>query len=286
MALPTRAQRVLRSLRQAVPSGVVLGRRSAGNGPVEFIELDEIIGAQLDAISSVQGSILYRNATDWVALAPGTSGQVLITQGAAANPIWGSAGGANWWFDPPAAADFGTTVTEGSASLTAFVDDTDIGLSLTALPGGNDNLYAKLQAPPSFPFTITAHFVVTERDGLICGIVLRASGTGLRTVFGPDATGAKGALIIRQSTGTTFNNNVAVATEDLFQASGIWLRAVVTSGTDIVYEISGDGKNFITWQTNIAAAQVSGLDQIGFGVTRRGASSNACSIVCDHWTVA
>lgn len=286
MALPTRAQRVLRSLRQAVPSGVVLGRRSAGNGPVEFVPLDEIIGAQLDAISAVQGSILYRNASDWVALAPGTSGQALLTQGAAANPVWGSAGGAQWWFDPPAAADFGTTVTEGSASLTAFTDDTDIGLSLTALPGGNDNLYAKLQAPPSFPFTITAHFVVTQADSAICGIVLRASGTGLRTIFGPDAAGAKGALIIRRATVTTFNANLASATDDLFQTAGIWLRAIVTSATDIVYEISGDGKNFITWQINTANGQVSGLDQIGFGITLRGGTTRPISIVCDHWTVA
>jgi len=44
--------------------------------------------AIIDTISSTQGSILYRNATSWVALAPGTSGQFLKTQGAAANPIW------------------------------------------------------------------------------------------------------------------------------------------------------------------------------------------------------
>ena len=39
-------------------------------------------------ISSTQGSLLYRNATAWVALPPGTSGQILKTQGAAANPVW------------------------------------------------------------------------------------------------------------------------------------------------------------------------------------------------------
>jgi hypothetical protein len=36
----------------------------------------------------VQGDILYRSATGWTALAPGSSGQVLQTQGAAANPQW------------------------------------------------------------------------------------------------------------------------------------------------------------------------------------------------------
>jgi hypothetical protein len=40
------------------------------------------------AIGSTQGDILYRNASDWVVLAPGTSGYFLQTQGAAANPQW------------------------------------------------------------------------------------------------------------------------------------------------------------------------------------------------------
>lgn len=38
--------------------------------------------------SEAQGDILYRNATEWVNLAAGTSGRFLKTQGAAANPIW------------------------------------------------------------------------------------------------------------------------------------------------------------------------------------------------------
>lgn len=41
-----------------------------------------------NAASATQGSILYRNATTWVALAPGTSGQVLSSGGPAANPSW------------------------------------------------------------------------------------------------------------------------------------------------------------------------------------------------------
>lgn len=47
----------------------------------------------LDLISSTQGAILYRNATEWVELAPGADGQVLETHGAAANPVWASHGG-------------------------------------------------------------------------------------------------------------------------------------------------------------------------------------------------
>jgi len=49
------------------------------------------IQALLDGISSTQGTILYHNGTDWVALSPGTSGQFLKTNGAAANPAWAAA---------------------------------------------------------------------------------------------------------------------------------------------------------------------------------------------------
>lgn len=38
--------------------------------------------------SPVQGNIIYHNGTTWVALAPGTSGYYLKTQGASANPTW------------------------------------------------------------------------------------------------------------------------------------------------------------------------------------------------------
>jgi hypothetical protein len=40
---------------------------------------------------STQGAVLYRNATTWVMLAPGTSGQILTSGGAAANPSWAAA---------------------------------------------------------------------------------------------------------------------------------------------------------------------------------------------------
>jgi hypothetical protein len=46
--------------------------------------LDHIFG-------TTQGAVLYRSATAWVMLSPGTSGQFLATGGAAANPSWQNA---------------------------------------------------------------------------------------------------------------------------------------------------------------------------------------------------
>jgi hypothetical protein len=42
----------------------------------------------LDPGSEVQGNVLYYNGASWVLLAPGTSGYMLQTQGASANPQW------------------------------------------------------------------------------------------------------------------------------------------------------------------------------------------------------
>jgi hypothetical protein len=201
----------------------------------------------------------------------------------------GSAGGnIMWYWLPPAAADFPTTVTEGTATLTSFVDDSDLGLMLAAKPGAADNFYGKMRAAPAYPFTITAHFTVTAEinDTLIQGIVLRNSLTGLRTVFGADAAGGKGGIIIRRTTGVTFNANLQVTTEKCFPTTGLWLRVVATAEADISYQISGDGKNWIEWQANTANGQVAGMDQIGIGITTRGGTFHPGFINCDYWNVA
>lgn len=49
--------------------------------------------ALLDAVTTTQGSILFRGASEWQFLGPGTSGQFLETQGAGADPVWAAAGG-------------------------------------------------------------------------------------------------------------------------------------------------------------------------------------------------
>lgn len=50
------------------------------------------VAEALDKISATQGSVLYRGASTWQALAPGASGQFLKTNGASANPAWADVG--------------------------------------------------------------------------------------------------------------------------------------------------------------------------------------------------
>jgi hypothetical protein len=51
------------------------------------------LGNDLDTIGSTRGSVLFRGASAWQALTPGTNGQVLMSGGPGANPSWGTGGG-------------------------------------------------------------------------------------------------------------------------------------------------------------------------------------------------
>lgn len=59
-----------------------------GNGVSGNPTIDANASTILDAIGSTQGQVLYRGSASWTALSPGTSGQMLTTSGAAADPTW------------------------------------------------------------------------------------------------------------------------------------------------------------------------------------------------------
>jgi len=68
-----------------IPDKSVLGNTSGGTAAPAGVTFSAMID---EAIGSTQGDILYRDTAAWKVLAPGTSGQILSSQGAAANPQW------------------------------------------------------------------------------------------------------------------------------------------------------------------------------------------------------
>ena len=52
------------------------------------IENNAVDGAKIAMTSDAQGDVLFYGGTDYERLAPGTTGQFLKTQGAAADPVW------------------------------------------------------------------------------------------------------------------------------------------------------------------------------------------------------
>lgn len=107
----------------SLPSGDLLGNSTAGSATAADTTLTALIDRAL--AGTAQGNILYRNATAWVVLAPGTSGNFLKTQGAAANPTWAAVTGLSAIAD----ADLLANISGGSAvptatAITDFLDYT------------------------------------------------------------------------------------------------------------------------------------------------------------------
>jgi hypothetical protein len=101
-----------------------------------------------DAFGSTQGQIIYKGATDWAALAPGTSGYFLKTQGAGANPTWAAlnelpsgtnghvlqySGGA-WTSSPDSSIRARASVTNGT-SATCTVGTGAVNVASVTLSG-------------------------------------------------------------------------------------------------------------------------------------------------------
>jgi hypothetical protein len=66
------------------------GDVTMANTGVVTIANNAVDGTHIALGSDAQGDVMYYNGTDYVRLAPGTSGQFLKTLGASANPAWGT----------------------------------------------------------------------------------------------------------------------------------------------------------------------------------------------------
>lgn len=140
---------------QDIAQDTLIGRYSSGAGDPQTVApgtglslsggtLSVNLVTLLDAISSTQGSIIYRNGSSWVALGPGTSGQFLSSGGAGANPSWVSASGTGDVTGPASSVDNEVALFNGTtgkaikrSSLTATVVKATSGV-LSAATAGTD----------------------------------------------------------------------------------------------------------------------------------------------------
>lgn len=85
---------------------IIAGTGLDGGGVFDTdITIDANASAILDLISPTQGTVLFRGASSWQGLAPGTSGNFLKTNGTGADPAWAAASAAVghvWGFSSPA----------------------------------------------------------------------------------------------------------------------------------------------------------------------------------------
>ena len=122
----------------------------------------------LDNISSTQGSILYRSATGWVALAPGTSGYILQTNGPSANPTWVVNSGGSGTVSSFSAGSTGFTPNTGTTGAITLAGTLLAGFGGTGLStfAVGDLMYASATTPTLSKLTIgTANQILNVNTG-------------------------------------------------------------------------------------------------------------------------
>lgn len=234
----------------------VLGRNTAGAGDPEEVTASQLI----DWVGSTRGSVLYRGASGWAALTPGTSGHALISAGAGADPAYGAVSTptstdtlTNKTFDAAASgnvlkmkgyiqlshphscdgtgATIGTTstaITYGHATFSNSADESaNYCEYLIHVPTDIDTsvaLRARLKFLLGNTDTGTHRYVlstVSVADSAVPGSATLANGVNLD--FAGDASGANGDV---QSVGWTTLTNWAGA----LTADGLWRIRLARDG--------------------------------------------------------
>jgi hypothetical protein len=148
------------------------GRNSAGSGVAEEVTISQV----LDWISATRGTILFRGASAWSALAPSAGG--LVSGGAGTDPSWASValGGGNLQ------SGAGNPQGSISAALGSMYQDTATGYFYQKL-GGAATAFGWYRVP-----VIGA--------GMAAGLVAWATavGPGSANAFGGNSFGALGAV--------------------------------------------------------------------------------------------
>jgi hypothetical protein len=167
----------------------VLGSGTAG------VTTPAAASAALDLISTTQGAVLYRDATEWTALTPGTAGQLLSTQGAAANPSWVSATGGEGNVSSGAATDNAIVRYDGVSGETVqnsaiTIADTTGAMTwatgqAATLTGGDSGASLALGATTSGVATLNATsggaVVTYTNSGAVGGSLALRNGASLAT---------------------------------------------------------------------------------------------------------
>lgn len=211
----------------------------------------------LDQIATAQGTILYRNAADWVGLAPGAAGNFLQTQGAGANPIWAAGGsGAN---------DYLTWMTQVSGGRYAPTDWANFNTSTVV--SAADHLFW-------FPFSRkgTIDAIAVEVTTAVAGNVKAAIYDCTSSFFPGNKLQETPAL----STGSIGTKNLLLPAAHAMVAP-IWigllfsaaptLRAAVTNGLGAKYINSSTSLNvsFSPSRFGQANTYVAGFPAVGGG---------------------
>lgn len=180
------------------------------------------------AFGNTQGDILYQNGSGWVVLPPGTNGQVLKTQGAGANPVWGSTSGTG----TVTSVSTGTGLTGGPITSAGT-------LSLATI--ANNALLANTSGSTSAPGATTVSALLDSVFGTTQGAILYRGGT----VWSALAPGTSGYFLETQGsaanpTWSAPAGGIVTVTIQSFSSSGTYTPHA-GNAYDIVECVGGGG---------------------------------------------
>ena len=218
-------------------ANTIFGNNASTTGAPAFSS----VSSYLDTFGSSQGSLLYRGATGWTVLAPGTSGYVLQTNGAGSNPSWtpvaSGAAGANPTASVGLTAVNGSATTflrsDGAPALSQAITPTWTGLhtfsggvtigSLSGLLKGTSGVVSTATAGTDY---VIPSGSITGTAGNVTGTVAIANGgtgattaTSARANLLPSYTGQAGNLLAVNGTAT---DTVWVTPSSTTGATGYW----------------------------------------------------------------
>jgi len=188
----------------------ILGNNSGGTSIPSALSASQV----LDFIGSTQGQVLYRNASAWVALSPGTSGQVLASGGPAANPAWTTVTGTGTV----------TTLTSGTGILfsSGATCTTTCTVSLNTI--ANNTVLANVSGGALAPSATTPTLILDIIGATQGNILYRAAGNW--TVLAP---GTNGQVLTMGATTPAWGSAGTVST---VSTSGILTGGpITTTGT-------------------------------------------------------
>lgn len=194
----------------SISNSSVLGNNSGSTAVPSALSASQV----LDMVGSTQGQVLYRGASGWSALGVGTSGQVLTTNGAAANPSWNTVSGTG----TVTSLATNNGITGGTITTTGT-----IGLDAIA----NGTLLANTSGILQHPTATTPSAVLDVIGSSIGSVLYRAAGgTGWQAL----AAGTNGQVLTMGASTPAWGNAGSVTT---VSTSGIVTGGPITSSGTI-----------------------------------------------------
>lgn len=242
------------------------------------IENSPTISAQvqgvLDQLTTTRGSVIFRGVDDWQVLGPGTSGNVLQTNGAGADPTWvpqsggggGGGGGVSpFWPSeptPPVATDY--TLVKGPSVTGEVLAQTTRGIFLGCDGAGADRtVIAERPLNPANPWRFTAFMAPASgiRPNVSFGLFIRDSVGGRLQEFCFAGEGATMRVFLWNSL-DSFNSNPYSDSGNTRMFTPLWMR-IEKSGGDVIFSGSRDGEYFFEIARVASTFWIASPDRIG-----------------------